>query len=88
MGIINAQVCSISNSSKIVVKGVSRFTRVSDSSIAMRESVLGTVDMTFFIVIIDLMPFHVFFELFRLESKYFFNNFVYFFSKEFDIKFL
>ena len=53
-----------------------------------RESVLGTVDMTFFIVIIDLMPFHVLFELFRLESKYFFNNFVYFFSKEFDIKLL
>ena len=27
-----------------------------------RESALGTVDMTFFIVIIDLMTFHVFFN--------------------------
>ena len=45
------------------------------------ESVLGTVDMTFFIVITDLILFHVFFELLRLDSKYFCSNFVYFFSK-------
>ena len=35
------------------------------------ESVLGTVDMTFFLVIIDFIPFQVFVELFRLDSKYF-----------------
>ena len=44
-------------------------------------SVLDTVDMTFFIVIIDLMPFNVFFELLRLDPKYFCINFVYFVSK-------
>ena len=37
--------------------------------------------MTFFIVIIDLMPFHVFFELSRLDSEYFYSSFVYFFLK-------
>ena len=45
------------------------------------ESVLGTVYKAFFIVLIDLMPFQAFFELFRLDSKYFYSNFVYIFSK-------
>ena len=35
------------------------------------ESVLGTVDITFFLVIIDFISFQVFVELFRLDSKYF-----------------
>ena len=33
------------------------------------------------------MPFHVFFELFRLDSKYFYSNFVYFFSKGLKLSF-
>ena len=37
-----------------------------------RESALGAVDNTFFIVTIDLIPSQVFFELFRLELKYIF----------------
>ena len=45
------------------------------------ERVLGTVDMIFFNVIIELMPFLVIFELFRLDSNIFHSNFVCFFSK-------
>ena len=86
MRIINVLFYSINNWGKMVFKYVSNFTMLV-IVLSPWDRALSTVDMTFFIVTIDLMPFHVSFELFRLDLKYFFSNFVCFFFRV-DIKFL
>ena len=87
MRIINVR--SISNWGKIVVKDVSFFTRVSDCIFTMREcSTYSWYDIQIWHITIDLMPFHLFFELFRLETKYFSWQFCLLLFKRVDIKFL
>ena len=86
MRIINVLFYSINNWGKIVFKYVSNFTMLV-IVLSPWDRALSTVDMTFFIVTIDLMPFHVSFELFRLDLKYcFFASFVCFFFRV-DINF-
>ena len=44
--------------------------------------VLATEDVMFFNVMVALIPFQMVLTLFQFDSKYFYNNFVYFFPKE------